>query len=87
MALKGNFSQLSLNDKNNPNFTILIQNASPVQKLTQNDFEHFLSFLQEFFLGGNIYCYANFFRYANFSLAYKPNFRGERGNCLWHPHL
>ena len=30
-----------------------------------------------FFLGGGkIYCYANFFRYANFSIVFGPNFGG-----------
>ena len=51
MALRGNFSNLSLNDKNNPNFTILIQNVPSVQKLTQNDFEYMLS-SRNFFQGG-----------------------------------
>ena len=39
-----------------------------------------LAFFQEFFQGGKIYCYANFFRYANFSTVLGPNFRGA--NCL-----
>ena len=26
---------------------------------------------------GKIYCYADFFCYANFSVVFKPNFRGE----------
>ena len=34
-----------------------------------------LAFFQEFFQGGKIYCYANFFYYANFSIAFGPNFR------------
>ena len=35
-------------------------------------------FLPGFFSGwgGKIYCYANFFRYANFSIVVGPNFRG-----------
>ena len=44
-----------------------------------------LAFFQEFFQGGGgkIYCYANFFCYANLSIVFGPNFGGgklsERG--------
>ena len=34
-----------------------------------------LAFFQEFFQGDKIYCYANFFRCANFSIVFGPNFR------------
>ena len=37
-----------------------------------------LAFFQEFFRVGKIYCYANFFHYANFSIVFGPNFRGEQ---------
>ena len=33
-------------------------------------------FLPGIFQGGKIYCYANFFSYANFSVVFGPNFRG-----------
>ena len=35
-----------------------------------------LAFFQEFFRVGKIYCYANFFHYANFSIVFGPNFGG-----------
>ena len=35
-----------------------------------------LAFFQESFQGSRIYCYPNFFCYANFSIVFGPNFRG-----------
>ena len=37
-----------------------------------------LAFFWEFFQGGEIYCYANLFCYANFSIVFGPNFRGTK---------
>ena len=33
---------------------------------------------RNFFQEGKIYCYANFFGYANFSIVFGPNFRGQK---------
>ena len=35
-----------------------------------------LAFFQDFFRVGKIYCYANFYHYANFSIVFEPNFGG-----------
>ena len=37
---------------------------------------HMQAFYQEFFRGSKIYCYPNFFCYANFSIAFGPFFWG-----------
>ena len=33
--------------------------------------------------GGKIYCYANFYRYANFCIIFGPNFRGGKSLVGW----
>ena len=37
-----------------------------------------LAFFQDFLRVGKIYCYANFFHYANFSIVFGPNFGGGK---------
>ena len=41
-------------------------------------FHYDLAFFQEFFSGGKIYCYENFFCYANLSIIFRPNFKGAK---------
>ena len=66
--------------KMTPIIILKLRRTKPLRpiKKSGNYYDNILLSSRNFFKGGKIYCYANSFCYANFSIAFGPNFRGTK---------